>query len=398
MPIISKLFELILLPILNPFIESSNSQFAFKKGFGCAHAIYSVNKIVNYFTSLNSTVNLCSVDISKAFDKVNYYKLFSKMMDRNVPKNCILVLACWYEKSIISVRWGNSFSYFVTLEAGVRQGSILSPKLFALFVDELLLRLNRSGLGCHIKGICFNAMMFADDLLLMSISITDLQQMVNICCEVLDSCLLEINANKTVGLRIGPRHHVNNCLVTVNGRPLVWKLELRYLGVFIMSSKIFKCNLQSLRQKFFQAANGILGKIGLRAPHNLILSLIDTFCIPVLLYGVEAMPLGKASRNILDFTYSTIFFKNFYVKESATIKLCQFYSKCLPPSYRLDIRKLNFFNRLKNATDSIPSLLCMLLGMGDQVNLYTKYNISPRDSVPAINSKVWKAFESELSF
>ncbi len=56
------------------------------------------------------------------------------------------------------------------------------------------------------------------------------------------------------------------------------------------------------------------------------------------------------------------------------------------------------FNRLKNTTDSIQSLLCMLLGVGDQVNLYKKYNISPRDSVPAINGKVWKAFESELSF
>ena len=61
-------------------------------------------------------------------------------------------------------------------------------------------------------------------------------------------------------------------------------------SVYFMSSKKFKCNLQSFRQNFFQAANGIFGKIGLRAPHKLILSLIDTFCIPVLLYGVEAMP------------------------------------------------------------------------------------------------------------
>ena len=132
-----------------------------------------------------------------------------------------------------------------------------------------------------------------------------------------------------------------------------------------MSSKKFKCNLQSSRQKIFQAANGIFGKIGLRAPHNLILSLIDTFCIPVLLYGVEGMPFTKTDRNALDFTYSTTFFKMFYVKEAATIKLCQFYSRCLPPSYRLDIRKLNFLNGLKNYADSIPSLLCLILGIDE---------------------------------
>ena len=131
------------------------------------------------------------MDISKAFDKVNHHKLFSKMMDRNVPANCILLLACWYEKSIISVRWGHSSSYFVSLETGVRQGSILSPKLFALFGDEVLVRLNQRGLGCHIKGLCFNAKMYADDLLLISISITDLQQMIVICTKVLNSLQLE---------------------------------------------------------------------------------------------------------------------------------------------------------------------------------------------------------------
>ena len=110
----------------------------------------------------------------------------------------------------------------------------------------------------------------------------------------------------------------------------------------VYESKKFKCNLQSSRQKNFQAANGIFGKIGLRAPHNLILSLIDTFCIPVLLYGVEAMPFIKTDRNALDFTYSTTFFKMFYVKEAATIRLCQFYSRCLTSKLQIRRQKTKF--------------------------------------------------------
>ena len=104
-----------------------------------------------------------------------------------------------------------------------------------------------------------------------------------------------------------------------------------------------------------------------------------------------------SGRNALDFTYSTTLFKMFYVKEAATIRLCQFYSKCLPPSYRWDIRKLNFINGLKNYADSIPSLLCLILGIDDQTDVYTKYNISPLDSVAAINRKVWRISESEPS-
>ena len=87
----------------------------------------------------------------------------------------------------------------------------------------------------------------------------------------------------------------------------------------------------------------------------------------------------------------------FYVKKAATIKLCQFYSRCLPPSYRLGITEQNFLNGLKNYADSIPSLLCLILGIDEQTDLYTKYNISPLDSVAAINRKVWRIFESALS-
>ena len=69
------IFSRVIEILLGDYFFFAHSAFAFKKGFGCAHAIYSVNRIVNHFNSLNLTVNLCSVDISKAFDKVNHHKL-----------------------------------------------------------------------------------------------------------------------------------------------------------------------------------------------------------------------------------------------------------------------------------------------------------------------------------
>ena len=77
-------------------------------------------------------------------------------------------------------------------------------------------------------------------------------------------------------MRIGPRFKITDCKIYLNEHPLVWKSDLRYLGLFILSGKRFKCSLQQSKQKFYRAANGILGKIGL-AYHCLILSLIDIF-------------------------------------------------------------------------------------------------------------------------
>jgi len=64
-------------------LETSDGQFGFKKWVGCSHAIYSVYNIVKQATSNGTTVNLCTIDLSKAFDKVNHNALFIKLMKKN---------------------------------------------------------------------------------------------------------------------------------------------------------------------------------------------------------------------------------------------------------------------------------------------------------------------------
>ena len=67
-PVISKSFESCMLDKLMPYLITSNRQYGFKKGVGCVQAIYDVKQTVDYFTSRESTVNICALDISKAFD------------------------------------------------------------------------------------------------------------------------------------------------------------------------------------------------------------------------------------------------------------------------------------------------------------------------------------------
>ena len=61
-------------------------------------------------TSNNSTVNVCAIDISKAFDRLDHDKLFFKLLDRHVPITYILLLKCWYNKSRVTVQWGAAYS------------------------------------------------------------------------------------------------------------------------------------------------------------------------------------------------------------------------------------------------------------------------------------------------
>ena len=137
----------------------------FQKGVGCNHAIFTVRKSIDYFTANRSTVNVCTLDVKKAFDYLNHNVLFIKLMNKNLPIFFINLLRCWYSKVLIAVKWGSSMSDFVKLSAGMRQGGILSPCLFAVFVDDILDKLARSGLGCYINCECFNSFMYANDVI-----------------------------------------------------------------------------------------------------------------------------------------------------------------------------------------------------------------------------------------
>jgi len=113
--------------------------------------------------------------MSKAFDKVNHYALYCKLMDRNIQPRFLKLLINWYGKCFCAVRWNNVCSSFFKLSCGFRQGGVLSPLFFVIYVDGILCRLVNSKLGCSLGNIRLGYIMYADDLILMASSLTMIQ-------------------------------------------------------------------------------------------------------------------------------------------------------------------------------------------------------------------------------
>jgi len=84
------------------FINSKDNQFGFKAKYGTDLCIYAL--IVNKYKDKNSTVFMCFIDASKAFDRVNHAKLFSKMRERGVPEYIVRILAYWYAHQLLQVK------------------------------------------------------------------------------------------------------------------------------------------------------------------------------------------------------------------------------------------------------------------------------------------------------
>ena len=85
-----------------------------------------------------------------------------------MPAIIVRVIVRVYEEQYAWVKWGNSRSNIFTIVNGTRQGSILSPALFAVYVDELLVKLRKLGVGCRVAGVYMGAVGFCDDLLLLA--------------------------------------------------------------------------------------------------------------------------------------------------------------------------------------------------------------------------------------
>ena len=104
------------------------------------------------------------LDASKAFDKLNHDILFSILRERGCPNYIIRIIAYWYQQQKMFIKWGNDMSELFTVTNGVRQGGILSPKLFNMYIDKLSVKLNESNVGCCFNNFVVNHLYYADDL------------------------------------------------------------------------------------------------------------------------------------------------------------------------------------------------------------------------------------------
>ena len=114
---------------------------------------------------------------------------------------------------------GNPVFQFFTLEFEVRQGSVLSPLLFAVYIDDLA-----ESCDCT-RGVYL--VLYADDILLLSPSVTELQTMLHNCQRELEALDLVINVKKSCCLRIGQRSNVKcQRLRSLSGAFLPWSTEI----------------------------------------------------------------------------------------------------------------------------------------------------------------------------
>jgi hypothetical protein len=233
-----------------------------------------------------------------------------------------------------------------SITSGVRQGGILFPILFAVCVDDLLIKLENSKIGCFTSTLCCNSFMYADDLILIAITVQDLQSLVNISAGDISDIGLSVNCNKTFCIRIGPRHAVKPISILINSKNIEWVNEICYLGLSMVPAKQLKINMQNRKQKFFRALNAIFSKVGGSASPSVVISLAESYWVPVLLYGLDCVELPKSMLQSLENAYSQLYSKLFHTYSKNIIKQCQFFTGQISVELKIANRRLNFLRKM----------------------------------------------------
>lgn len=310
-PCISKLFEKCLLTKFGHLLAVSPLQYGFQKKLSCSHAIYTLRAVTDYYVAGLSTVNVAMLDLRKAFDRVKHDTLFTRLMKLNVPPTVLRLLMAWYKHGIVSVRWGAHSSYTFPLRMGVRQGGVLSPVFFCVYIDGLIRRLESTRLGCWIGDCYVGCILYADDLLLLSPSVCHLQNMVDICVEEATKINMSFNPKKCAVLRFGPRYNSPCAAVHIQGTPTEFVASAKYLGIMLRASRHFAVDLHHMKAQFYKSFNSVFHRACRLKDELVTLHLVSSFCRPHLLYATDCLGLTvtqmRSLRNTWQCAVSHIF-------------------------------------------------------------------------------------------
>ena len=215
---LAKILDIIILNQQKDKLETSYLQFGFKKKSSTTMCTFMALETIERYTKSGSEVHVLLLDASKAFDRVDYIKLFDKLLDRGMCPLTVRLLFSMYTQQKLQVKWDNHISDSFNVTNGVRQGGVLSPLLFSVFVDELLEKLKKKGIGCHIDHLFTGALGYADDIILVCPSVTAMNEMIKICENYANEHNILFNGKKSKYLIFG--NYKYNPTIRVNNEPV----------------------------------------------------------------------------------------------------------------------------------------------------------------------------------
>jgi hypothetical protein len=238
------------------------------------------------------------------------------------------------------------------VQNGVRQGSVISPKIFAIYVDDLSIQLKETHIGCTLGGECFNHLFYADDLCLLAPSAIGLQKLLNLCHAYGTTHDILYNPLKSMCIVFKPPRFKLKCPpVSLGQEQVEFRDGVKYLGVWLSADCTDNEEVCKQTRLLYARANSVLRKFAL-CSLPVKISMFQSYCTS--LYCSQLWSYcNKQVLNKMRIAYNNAyrFLLGFRKSDSASNMLVTHNI----PSFEALLRR-NVFN-FKNRTETAPNNL-----------------------------------------
>ncbi|WKY12022.1 hypothetical protein Q1695_003521 [Nippostrongylus brasiliensis] len=226
--VVYKIFTRILLNRMERILDDNQpvEQAGFRKNFSCMDQIQTVAQLIERSREYHTPLVLVFVDYRKAFDSVEINAVLNALVHAGVPSPYVQLLdECFSNTSTTIQLFDRKLT--IPIEKGVRQGDTISPKLFTTALQDAMMNLDWDAKGYPVDGKRISNLRFADDIVLISNSTAEAEEMLSELNMAGRKIGLDMNMSKT---QFMVNQWCDTGLVKLNGVALQRVDSYVYLG------------------------------------------------------------------------------------------------------------------------------------------------------------------------
>ena len=278
----------------------SPSQLGFLAGNRTSDAhIIIYNLIKEYCHKRGLKIYSCFVDFSKAFDSIPRDRMFQKLLDIGITGKFYDLIKFIYEGDQLCIKIDDAVTPSIKTMMGVRQGCVLSPLLFNIFMADFPRNLSPD-VGVQLTdNDRINCILWADDIILLAESEEGLNDLLRGLHTYSEENKLKVNTDKTKCMIFNKTGRLIRRDFYLGSSKLENVRSYKYLGLIITPSGEIKSGLDDLRSRALKAYMALKSKLGISFRDNIedTICLFDSLVKPILLYGSDFWGCLKLPKN-----------------------------------------------------------------------------------------------------